>query len=150
MQISTIVISGAPISKARPRFTGKTAYDSQKKAKEYQIIEVMSQKDSWVYHEGALFMSCLFKMPIPKSLSRKKRELFSESHHSSRPDIDNMVKWVMDLLNGVAFRDDAQISILESQKIYHEEPSTFIKIFELESTGSGTDTTDTTDTTYKK
>ena len=38
-------------------------------------------------------------------------------------DLDNMVKFVLDALNGVAYLDDAQISVLSASKRYSEENS---------------------------
>ena len=51
--------------------------------------------------------------------------------HTSRPDLDNLVKSVSDGLNGVAFRDDSQITELRAIKQYHsgdEGPQTIIRI----------------------
>jgi len=35
-------------------------------------------------------------------------------------DVDNLAKCVLDALNGIAFDDDSQVSVLVSQKFIHE------------------------------
>lgn len=45
--------------------------------------------------------------------------------HSKRKDIDNLIKFVFDSLNGLAYEDDSQISIVSSAKMYTDgEPRT--------------------------
>lgn len=39
-----------------------------------------------------------------------------------KPDIDNVVKAVLDALNGVAYRDDTQVIELHVRKSYSEKP----------------------------
>jgi len=46
------------------------------------------------------------------------------------PDTDNIIKIVADALNGVAYRDDAQIVRVEASKFYGEKPRLFIRIEE--------------------
>ena len=48
-----------------------------------------------------------------------------------RPDIDNLVKIVLDGLNGVAFMDDKQVIELYAIKRYSIEPRTEIMVEEI-------------------
>lgn len=41
---------------------------------------------------------------------------------SKKPDIDNIVKAVLDALNKVAYRDDTQVVELQVRKQYSERP----------------------------
>ncbi len=41
--------------------------------------------------------------------------------HTGRKDLDNMVKFVLDALNGVVYLDDGQISRIHAVKSYVEE-----------------------------
>ena len=52
-------------------------------------------------------------------------------YHSSRPDIDNLVKLVGDALNGIFFIDDALISRVTAHKLYSDKPRTEIIIIKL-------------------
>jgi len=48
--------------------------------------------------------------------------------HTSRPDIDNLQKFVMDSLSSVYYRDDSLICLLSSVKLYDEIPRIEITI----------------------
>lgn len=52
--------------------------------------------------------------------------------HISRPDVDNLIKFVADSLNGIFWRDDTLICHVEAFKRYSERPRTevIIKILE--------------------
>jgi Holliday junction resolvase RusA-like endonuclease len=49
-------------------------------------------------------------------------------YHTSTPDTDNLIKFVSDSLNGVFWRDDSLIYIIEAQKVYDEIPRTEVHI----------------------
>lgn len=49
---------------------------------------------------------------------------------TKKPDIDNIVKIVLDAMNELAFKDDTQITKLEVEKIYGIEEKLQIKIEE--------------------
>ena len=100
-------------------------------------IESLKQKNLLKNRlSGALRLNLLFCMPIPKSISKKKKEkLF---YVSKRPDVDNLAKAVMDAINQVGlWEDDSQIAVLEVSKIYAEEPRCVIYIQELENGNKG-------------
>lgn len=48
--------------------------------------------------------------------------------HTKKPDLDNLVKFAKDCLNGVAWQDDSQVCELEAWKAYDEKPRTEIII----------------------
>ena len=51
----------------------------------------------------------------------------------TRPDIDNIAKNVLDALNGIAWRDDAQVAVLHTSKAYGDQPGLEIAVSSLES-----------------
>ena len=53
-------------------------------------------------------------------------------HHAVKPDLDNLVKSVLDALNDVAWHDDAQIVELHVSKHYVSSPHIYITIHEKE------------------
>jgi len=61
---------------------------------------------------------------IPMSASRKKREgmLAGTLRPTGKPDLDNVLKVVADSLNGIAYRDDAQIAWAMVTKLYSDRP----------------------------
>lgn len=61
---------------------------------------------------------------VPKSCSKVRRTamLNGELLPAKKPDIDNVVKAVLDALNKVAYRDDNQVVELQIRKQYSERP----------------------------
>jgi len=122
-------IPGKPIAKKRPRFMWKgTIYNEQ-------VTEETSWKLQAMQHinkpmDGALLLDVLFVMPIPKSWSKTKREKAAHFTiwHIKKPDLDNLVKFVKDCLNGLAWHDDKQVAILNAFKRYGPVPGTRITI----------------------
>jgi len=55
-----------------------------------------------------------FFLPMPKSWSKKKRELMNYKDHTQKPDLDNCLKALMDAV----FTDDAHISRLTIHKVW--------------------------------
>lgn len=71
---------------------------------------------------------------IPKSASKKKRAqmIDGELRPTKKPDADNIAKIICDALNGIAYRDDAQVVTCIINKRYSEEPSVSVEIEEIE------------------
>jgi Holliday junction resolvase RusA-like endonuclease len=65
-----------------------------------------------------------FYFSIPKSYKKK----FIEEKHIKRPDIDNLIKFVLDSLNGTFWKDDSVIYEISTIKLYKETPRTEIEI----------------------
>ena len=65
-------------------------------------------------------------MPIPKSWPKKRKEKALGAPHSSRPDLDNLVKFVGDALNDVLWKDDMVICEIAARKIYSPSPKTLL------------------------
>jgi len=62
--------------------------------------------------------------PIPKSTSKKRRQMMIEHtiRPTVKPDLDNVAKLVYDALNGVAWHDDNAIVDTQVRKFYSENP----------------------------
>jgi Holliday junction resolvase RusA-like endonuclease len=59
----------------------------------------------------------VFVLPMPKSWSKKKREMMDGQPHQQRPDKDNLEKALLDAL----FEDDSHIWDSRVSKIWGEE-----------------------------
>lgn len=55
--------------------------------------------------------------------------LSGEIRPTKKPDTDNIAKAICDALNGVAYRDDAQICCLTVQKQYSEMSAVSVRIY---------------------
>ena len=68
-------------------------------------------------------------MEVPKSVSKKKREeLLGMKRPMKKPDADNVIKCVLDGLNGVAYEDDAQVVELTARKFWAKESFLVIEV----------------------
>jgi Holliday junction resolvase RusA-like endonuclease len=127
MQV-TYTIPGVPVALQRPRVSYKTqhVYDPQAHIKEAAQSILRFQHHSPCPFEGPLKLTLTFHMPIPKS-TPKSRSLH-HTPHTKRPDIDNLIKFVLDCCNATIFTDDALVFDLSSSKIYDIVPRTEITI----------------------
>jgi Holliday junction resolvase RusA-like endonuclease len=64
--------------------------------------------------QGPLRLNVCFYIEKPKSKVRKNSNPFP--YPDSKPDLDNCIKLVCDALNGVVWKDDAQVVRLEASK----------------------------------
>lgn len=59
----------------------------------------------------------LFVMPMPKSWSKQKKEVYENQPHEQKPDIDNLLKAVLDSL----FDDDSCVWDIRATKVWGRE-----------------------------
>ena len=126
----TIQIPGKPVAKKRPKFFRRGSFVGAYNPQE-------SEEGKWLWYarqqipcklSGPVSIKMQFGMEIPKSVSAKRRAALIGKPHVKKPDLDNMVKFALDCLNGVAWGDDSSISQLIAVKLYMAEPETFIFI----------------------
>ena len=80
---------------------------------------------------GALVVRMTARFVPPQASKRKvARMLEGAERPTKKPDIDNIAK-VMDALNGVVFRDDAQVCSMSIEKIYAPTAGLDVAIYEL-------------------
>ena len=118
-------INGECVPKARPRFSKFGHVYTTPKTRAYENIVKSTAIDNRVpCITTALRVELIIYKSIPKSFSKKKRELANEGkiYPVVKPDIDNYVKAVLDGLNGVLFVDDKQIVDFRAAKRYSDRP----------------------------
>lgn len=143
-----ITIAGKPLPKLRARVInrhGKVwAIDPQEKEKikvKNQLMhEIQARFDSEIKEivmeasnlalASSYIVSCVFGLPIPLSLTKKKRKGILEGFidHTKKPDLDNLAKFILDVGNGILWKDDSMITELHLEKRYSENPYTNIEI----------------------
>lgn len=126
---------GQPAAKGRPRL-GKWGTYTPDKTVNYENLVKYSYIDEHKDKEliqGYVNIEMKFYMQIPKSTSKKKRDLMLRHGilPDKKPDYDNMAKSITDALNGIAYRDDSQIVEAHIYKYYSEEPRTEVIIKEV-------------------
>ena len=112
----TLIFSGKPVTWKRPGRSGGRIYDKQYALKEELREEVRKglataeQGEKYPLGRGVpLKLSALFIFPS----SDKKVEF-----HGKRPDLDNLIKFYLDMLQGVMYEDDCSIYSINCRKIY--------------------------------
>lgn len=80
--------------------------------------------------EGPLMLQFTAYVSIPTATSQKKRALMLERIiiPEKKPDIDNILKIIMDALESVAYKRDSQIAIAITSKLYSDRPRLELKI----------------------
>lgn len=132
--IYSFVVPGKPQGKARPRFDSrrKVTYTPQK-TKDYEELVrssfIMSCKGSAPL-EGAIRARIIAFYPIPKSATKSVRKAMADGkiYPTVKPDLDNIIKAVLDALNGYAYKDDAAIVDIKVKKRYSEKPKVFVTL----------------------
>lgn len=72
---------------------------------------------------GAVRVTILFEMKAPKTVTRKYPHV--------KPDLDKLVRAVLDGLTGVAYDDDSQVVFIEASKCYSYQEGAWIRIENL-------------------
>ena len=133
MESIRFFVPGKPRGKGRPRFANGRAYtDSQTKAYEYQIAANYRRIAGKYKFPDDVFLKVRVQqqMPVPQSAIKAKKSAMLEgrTYPSAKPDLDNVVKAVLDALNGVAYKDDSRVVGLYSQKVYSDNPGVLVEI----------------------
>jgi Holliday junction resolvase RusA-like endonuclease len=105
------------------------------KTKDYETLVEQYFKVKYprgVPFEGRVSVEIKAYLKIPKNMTKKDIKKVEEGLLSptKKPDIDNIVKVILDALNKMAFKDDTQITKLLVEKYYAEEESVYIKVEE--------------------
>lgn len=123
-----------PVAKGRPRFKvyGKFVQPytpGKTKIFERQVAEFYkTAAGGYKFEAGVpLVVAVTFGMKVPVSLTKKVKTdmLEGRKQHTVKPDLDNLVKAILDALNGVAWHDDAQVVELHISKQYVRSPHIF-------------------------
>lgn len=98
--------------------------------------QVLSKRNSSHYFEKGdmIKMEIIAYFGIPKSTTKKKISLMLEKilRPIKKPDIDNIFKVIADGLNGLAYKDDAQIVEGVVKKYYSDNPRVEVIISKVE------------------
>lgn len=130
-----LMIPGKPIAKKRPRFARRgnfvKTYNDQETEEGRFLWEVRQQWQDEPM-KGAVSIEMRFYTQRPKSHFRSNGQLSAKAtgFPIGRPDVDNMVKFVLDCLNGCTWTDDAQVVTMVALKLFAKEgkPRTEIEI----------------------
>ena len=125
-------VPGPPKSKARHRTTKEGIQYTPKETVQYENLVKMGFREKYKGEpwQGPVVAKIVAIYPIPKSASKAKRQLmeYLVIRPHSKPDCDNIAKVILDSLNQIAFRDDAQVYMLAVSKMYGTTPQVWVQL----------------------
>ena len=111
-----------PVAAARPRVTKRGTFYPEKYANYKKDMKLLAKSMYKTKLEGAVRADIAFYMPFVKGTSKVKCRALDGTAHIKKPDADNLIKGVLDALNGVAYDDDSQVSVIFAYKKYSYFP----------------------------
>lgn len=129
-------VPGKVIGKGRPRLNSYTgAVYTPTRTKDYEsLVEqyFLLKYPRFKALEGRIKVNIIAYFSIPKTTKKSDINEMLENNISptKKPDIDNIVKSILDSMNKFAFKDDNQITKLEVEKRYAIEDKVYVKIEE--------------------
>lgn len=115
----TFLIDPVPASRPRvPRFGSPYYEKTYTNFRETMATLLLSHK-KWLPKEPSnklMKVEVTFYKKIPKSVSKKRRDLMHNDFWASNVDLDNLEKAIYDSLEGVIYLDDRQIVTHTSTK----------------------------------
>lgn len=123
----------APIGSPRPRFRNAgrfvqtympTSYTKHKDYIQEQMPKLLTDKN--------LKVSLYFYFEPPKSWSKKRKLIALGTYKRTKPDVDNLIKTVLDAANNHVWQDDNQVVHIDSYKMYAEESKIVMVIKEVD------------------
>lgn len=135
MKSITFTVKGVQ-GKARPRASyihGHTVMYTPKKTKDFEkaiATEFLDAGGEMFDKDCPVKVSVLIFHGIPKGVSKKKfTEMLDQlTRPIKKPDGDNVLKCVMDGLNGIAYKDDTQVVEMDARKYWSTEDYMIVTI----------------------
>ncbi len=126
------VILGNPVPLARPRMGNGRVWNIQSMERFKWRLELESQNSSKFLYTTSIHMDIKFYMGLPEKVSKKrKEEIKNAPFHKFKPDLDNLLKFILDAATGILYTDDCIISSINCSKVYDASPRTEFTIREL-------------------
>lgn len=136
------IFPGPPKAKKRHRSCIRNdkiaTYDEQKMEAENAKIKlklmVLAAKNEFfkelteLANAEAYEVEMTFHLPLPKKLSKSEIKAIADDFRSvpsnSKPDLDNLIKFYLDVANEILYKDDKQIISINANKWYSQNPRT--------------------------
>ena len=114
-------VPGAPIPQGSLKFiNGHAIHVRAADLATWRAMIYAKARETVPMREGAVYVGLTFVMRKPKTV---KRDL-----PFVRPDLDKLIRAVLDGLTGAAYNDDEQVCVLAAEKVYGDQTGVFITI----------------------
>lgn len=134
-----VFIPGEPCAQGRPRFSTAGGFDrayDPAKSRNYKayvkaVCADAAEKQGWLFNTDLpLEVELIAGLSIPSSKSKKWKQAAAEGVEkpTKKPDVDNLIKIIMDALSGVIYKDDKQIIKMSVEKRYAEQPGVTLEV----------------------
>jgi len=83
--------------------------------------------------DGMVKVNILFRYKLPQSASKEDRDRVESGmaiRKATKPDVDNILKQLLDAMNGIVYTDDSQIVEIKASKWYSKKDEVIITIEE--------------------
>lgn len=139
MTLIEFTVPGDPVGQGRPRFSRHGRYvQTYDPPKSRQYKALVTKKLQQVYADKP--MTCPVKITVkayfsvPKSYSKHVMHdcLSGVQKPDKKPDADNIIKGIMDAMNGIAYEDDKQVVSMHVYKTYAPVGCVKVTIEEIE------------------
>ena len=132
-------IYGEPRGKERPKFSTVCGHATARTPENTVLYENLVKTEYRIqsgvrFADDAMLSVRIFAFhSVPKSVSRKKHLAMIDRliRPIRKPDWDNVGKIICDALNGIAYRDDAQIVDALVRKFYSDTPRVIVEISDI-------------------
>ena len=125
-----MIIKGIPKAQKRHRHTNRgIVYDPSAVDKKEYIKQLQFLKPDKP-HNSPISLKVVFVMPYPKKYYRSGKYSHILKHnapklHAVKPDIDNLIKFLLDVLQDAEWiKDDSIITNISAQKVYGQTAHT--------------------------
>lgn len=134
----SVTVYGRPQGKGRPRYTVRggrvMAYTpASTKAYEEKIRQAWMEQDGRCFGTLPLALILRAYYPTPSKAHKSEREAMLAGHVPvvGKVDLDNLLKAVMDSLQGVAYDNDCQITYISATRAYSDNPRIEVDIIPI-------------------
>ena len=128
-------VPGEPIGKGRPRFSsqgGRPRTYTPPRTAEYEsrIAQAFRAAGGEIAPRIPLMVAIRVIKGIPNSAPRHIKAMMRDGYivPDTRPDLDNVIKAVLDGLNGLAWHDDSQATAIVAKQEYADIPGLRVTI----------------------
>ena len=121
----TFKVDGAPVPQGSMRvFNGNIVHSQGAALATWRsLVAIHARKANCQPKPGAVRLDIIFGMPKPRTVKR--------SQPSVAPDLDKLIRAVLDSLTAIAYLDDGQVTEINSTKVYSVSPFCEVSVIYL-------------------